>query len=92
MDSIKAFVDERRTGWQTTQIARIMLGGNYEYFPAINIMNNGCISNMNDDVAFGNKEKALQALLIDPYISSVKKAEAMQEDVLDHNKQYDIRF
>ena len=135
MDSIKTFVNERRTGWQTTQIARIMLGGNYEYFPAINIMNNGCISNMNDDVvvevpgvlgpdfvkglnigplpdevlafcqlhatqsnliadaaAFGNKEKALQALLIDPYIASVKKAEALLADVLDYNKQYEIRF
>ncbi len=112
-----------------------MLGGNYEYFPAINIMNNGCISNMNDDVvvevpgvlgpdfvkglnigplpdevlafcqlhatqsnliadaaAFGNKEKALQALLIDPYIASVKKAEALLADVLDYNKQYEIRF
>lgn len=135
MDSIKVFVDERRTGWQTTQIARIMLGGDYEYFPAINIMNNGCISNMNDDVvvevpgvlgpdfvkglnmgplpdevlafcqlhatqsnliadaaALGNKEKALQALLIDPYIASVKKAEALLADVLNYNKQYDTRF
>jgi alpha-galactosidase/6-phospho-beta-glucosidase family protein len=135
MDSIKSFVNERRTGWQSTQIARIMLGGKYEYFPAINIMNNGCISNLNDDVvvevpgvlgpdfvkginmgplpdqvlafcqlhatqsnliadaaALGDKEKALQALLIDPYISSVKKAEALLKDILDYNKQYDIRF
>jgi len=135
MDSIKSFVNERRTGWQSTQIARIMLGGKYEYFPAINIMNNGCISNLNDDVvvevpgvlgpdfvkginmgplpeqvlafcqlhatqanliadaaALGDKEKALQALLIDPYIASVKKAEALLKDVLEYNKQYDIRF
>ena len=135
LDSIKAFINERRTGWRTTQIARIMLGGKYEYFPAINIMNNGCISNMNDDVvvevpgvlgpdfakginigplpdqvlafcqlhatqanliadaaSLGDKEKALQALLMDPYIASVKKAEALLADVLDYNKQYDIRF
>ena len=135
LDSIKVFINERRTGWQSTQIAKIMLGGKYEYFPAINIMNNGCISNLNDDVvvevpgvlgpdfvkginmgplpdevlafcqihatqsnliadaaALGNKEKALQALLIDPYIGSVKRAEALLADVLDYNKQYDIRF
>jgi len=49
-DSINSFINEKRTGWQTTQIARIMLGGKYEYFPSINIMNNGCISNLNDDV------------------------------------------
>jgi alpha-galactosidase len=134
-DSIKAFVNQRRTGWQSTQIARIMLGGKYEYFPAINIMNNGCISNLNDDVvvevpgvlgpdfvrginmgplpdqvlafcqlhatqanliadaaALGNREKALQALLVDPYIASVKKAESLLSDVLDYNKQYEIRF
>jgi len=48
-DSIIRFINQRRTGWQSTQIARIMLGGRYEYFPAINIMNNGCISNMSDD-------------------------------------------
>ncbi len=135
LDSINSFINERRTGWQTTQIAKIMLGGEYEYFPAINIMNNGCISNLNDDVvvevpgvlgpdfvkginmgplpdevlafcqlhatqsnliadaaAFGNKEKALQALLIDPYINSITKAEALLVDVLEYNKQYDIRF
>jgi len=135
LDSINSFINERRTGWQTTQIAKIMLGGKYEYFPAINIMNNGCISNLNDDVvvevpgvlgpdfvrginmgplpeqvlafcqlhatqsnliadaaALGNKEKALQALLIDPYINSVTKAEALLVDVLEYNKQYDIRF
>ena len=135
VDSIKAFVNERRTGWQSTQIARIMMGGKYEYFPAINIMNNGCISNMNDDVvvevpgvlgpdfvrgvnmgplpdqvlafcqlhatqsnliadaaALGDREKALQALLIDPYINSTTRAEALLTDVLEYNKQYDIRF
>jgi alpha-galactosidase len=135
VESTKAFIEERRTGWQSTQIARIMFGGNYEYFPAINIMNKGCISNLNDDVvvevpgvlgpdfvqgihmgplpeqvlaycqlhatqanlvadaaATGNREKALQSLLIDPYISSVTKAEALLADVLDYNRQYDIRF
>ena len=49
-ESAEKFVMERRPGWQSTQLARIMIGGKYEYFPAINIMNNGCISNLPDDV------------------------------------------
>jgi len=48
--SVEEFILERRTGWQSTQMARIMLGGKYEYFPAINVMNNGRISNLPDDV------------------------------------------
>ncbi len=38
------------------------------------------------------KYPEFQGLLIDPYISSVMKAEALLADVLDCNKQYDIRF
>jgi len=134
-DSADKFVAERRTGWQSTQIARLLLGGRFEYFPAINIMNDGCITNMPDDVvvevpgvlgpdfvkgirmgplpdsvlafcqlhaiqanliadaaATGDREKALQALLIDPYVLSVAKADALLEDVIKSNMQYDIRF
>ncbi len=41
---------------------------------------------------YSDRREALQALLIDPYIASVKKAEALLADVLDYNKQYEIRF
>lgn len=133
--SIQAFIKQRRTGWQSTQIARIMLGGKYEYFPAINIMNNGCISNMNDDVvvelpgvlgpdfaqgikmgplpdpllaycqlhatqanliadacALGDHEKALQALLMDPYVCSITKAHQILDDVIKSNSIYETNW
>lgn len=49
-ESAREFVNERRSGWMSVQISRIMFGGKYEYFPAINILNNGCISNLSDDI------------------------------------------
>ena len=133
--SAEEFVQERRSGWMSTQIARIMFGGKYEYFPAINIMNNGCISNMNDNIVvevpgiigpdcakglqmgampeellpycelhgiqgnliadaatFGDRDAALKAMLMDPFIQSVTKAEIMLDEFIESNRPYDIRF
>jgi alpha-galactosidase/6-phospho-beta-glucosidase family protein len=35
---------------------------------------------------------ALQALLLDPYINSITRAEKLLEDILAYNQQYDTRF
>jgi len=134
-ESIEAFIKLRKNGWQSVKLACIMLGGKYEYFPAVNIMNNGCISNMSDDVvvevpgvvgpdyvgglsmgklpeelqpycelhgiqsnliadaaAFGDKSKALKAMLMDPFLASVTRADAMVDEVIEINRQYDTRF
>ena len=133
--SVEGFIQERRSGWMSVQIARIMFEGKYEYFPAINVMNNGCISNMNDNVivevpgivgpdcvkglnmgplpeeilpycdlhaiqtnliadaaTFGDREKALKAMVMDPLIASVTKADVMVDEIIEQNKKYDIRF
>lgn len=42
--------------------------------------------------ATGSKETALQALLLDPYIRSIKTAESILDDILEYNKQYPTRF
>ena len=44
------FIHERRTGWMYLQIARFLMGGEKEYFPALNLKNNGAISNLSDDI------------------------------------------
>ena len=46
----KKFIGERRTGWMYLQIARFLMKGDKEYFPALNLKNNGAISNLSDDV------------------------------------------
>jgi len=133
--SMQEFLKQRRTGWQSVQIARIMLGGRYEYFPSINILNNGCIPNMSDDavietpgvlgpdfvrgiqmgplpdhlvpycqlhatqanlmadaITFGDREKALHALLMDPYVSSVNKAHEVLDDLIKTNSIYETNW
>jgi len=134
-ESAEAFVQERRSGWMSTHIARVMFGGRYEYFPAINIMNNGCISNLNDNcivevpgvigpdcvkglnmgplpeellpycalhasqsnliadaIVHGDRDIALKAMLMDPFIQSITKAEEMVDAFIEQNRPYDITF
>jgi len=135
IESINKFISLRKNGWQSVKLMCMMLGGKYEYFPAVNIMNNGCISNMSDDVvvevpgvvgpdyvgglnmgklpeelqpycelhgiqgnliadaaAFGDKSKAIKAMLMDPFLASITKADAMVDEVIEINRKYDISF
>lgn len=53
----------------------------------------GKISNLVAEAAAeGDRLKALQALLLDPFIHSVSTAEAVLEDILKYNKGYETRF
>ena len=45
-----------------------------------------------DAAATGNKELALQSLLIDPFVHSETIAKNLLKDILQENKQYDTRF
>ncbi len=49
-DAIKTYVSQRRIGWLSLQIARYLMTGGQKYHPAINLMNNGAISNLTDDI------------------------------------------
>ena len=140
-DSIKnkedaeKYVNQRRVGWMNLTIARYMLSGTQKYFPALNMLNNGAISNLDDDIvvevpsvvgpdgfkasavgplpdqiapicalhgritniaadaaATGSKELALKALLLDPYVHNLKRAQAYLEDILAYCKKYDTSF
>jgi len=140
-DSIKnkeeaeKYVNQRRVGWMNLTITRYMLSGTQKYFPALNMLNNGAISNLDDDIvvevpsvvgpdgfkaltvgplpdqiapicalhgkitniaadaaATGSKELALKALLLDPYVHNLKRAQAYLEDILAYCKKYDTRF
>ena len=46
----REFVAKRRVGWLTVQLARAMMTGRPTYFPALNLRNNGAITNLDDDV------------------------------------------
>ena len=46
----KNYIKQRRVGWMNMQIVRYMLSGTQKYFPALNMLNKGVISNLNDDV------------------------------------------
>ncbi len=53
----------------------------------------GTITNLvADAAAIGCKEKALHALLLDPFVHSMTVAEKLLEDILDYNSKYDTRF
>ncbi len=134
-ETARHFISRRRTGWYSVQIARFMLRGKPSYFPAINVVNNGAISNLAPDIivevpgiigpdsiravnvgalaeqiasicalngsitniiadaaATGSKEKALQALLLDPFVHSMTTARKLLDDILDYNRKYDTRF
>jgi alpha-galactosidase len=133
--SAKGFVKQRRVGWMNLTIARYMLSGTQKYFPALNMLNNGAIPNLDDEIvvetpaiigpdgfkasavgplpeqvvpfcalhgkitniaadaaALGSKELALEALLLDPYVHNLKRAQAYLDDMLEYNKKYDTRF
>lgn len=49
-ESIKTYVSQRRIGWLSLQIARYLMTGGQKYHPAVNLMNNGAISNLSDDI------------------------------------------
>ena len=49
-EDAREFISRRRTGWYNVQIARYMLKGESHYFPAINVMNQGAIINLPDDM------------------------------------------
>ncbi len=54
---------------------------------------NGRIMNLiADAAAAGSKEKALQALLLDPFVHDLTKAKAMLDDILSYNARYETRF
>ncbi len=46
----KDFIKQRRVGWMNLTVARYMLSGTQKYFPALNMINNGTIPNLDDDV------------------------------------------
>jgi len=49
-ETAEAFIQKRRTGWMSTQISRYMFYGEPRYFPALNFVNNGAISNLNNEI------------------------------------------
>ncbi len=131
----REFISKRRVGWLNIQIARFMIGGEQQYFPALNFMNNGVITNLDPDIivevpaivgpdsvkpvaigdlpdqvvpicalhgkitnivadatALGDKELALQALLLDPFVPDLQTARSLLSDMLEYNKEYYTRF
>jgi alpha-galactosidase len=46
----KDFIKQRRVGWMNLTVARYMLSGTQKYFPALNMLNNGTIPNLDDDI------------------------------------------
>ncbi len=134
-ESAREFIARRRTGYLSLEIPRIMISARPSYFPAMNLVNNGAISNLPPEVivevpgiigsdsvnlmnvgplpdqiapycallgsinnliadaaATGSKEKAMQALLLDPYVHSMTIAEKLLDDILNYNSKYDTRF
>jgi len=49
-ETIKKYVSQRRIGWLSTQISRYMMTAGQKYIPAVNLKNNGAISNLSDDI------------------------------------------
>lgn len=133
--SARQFISRRRCGWFNLRIASYMMKSQPSYFPAVNVVNNGAISNLPADIivevpglispdsvkavqvgplpeqiapicalhgwinnlagdaaATGSKEKALQALLLDPFVHSMTTAKKLLDDILDYNRKYDTRF
>jgi alpha-galactosidase len=54
---------------------------------------NGLITNIvADAAAIGSREKALQALMLDPFVHDLSKAKKMLDDILSYNAKYETRF
>lgn len=49
-EAARDFVSKRRVGWLNLQIARFMMSGEKKYFPAINLLNTGAITNLDSDI------------------------------------------
>ena len=49
-EAARNYIKQRRVGWMNLQIVRHMLSGTQKYFPALNMLNNGVISNLEDDI------------------------------------------
>jgi len=135
LEAAKDFIKQRRTGWRNLQIARLLMSDEKKYFPAINLINNGAINNLSNNIlvevpaligkgeitsinvgelpeqiiticglhghitnliadaaVLGSKEKALQALILDPFVPNMITATKILEDILEYNKKYDTRF
>ena len=141
MDSIdtpekaREYISKRRVGWLNLQITRFMIGGEQQYFPALNFINNGVITNLDSDIivevpavvgpdsvkpvavgalpdqvlpicalhgkitnivadatALGDRDLALQALLLDPFVPNLQEARDLLADMLEYNKDYYTRF
>jgi len=135
LETAKDFIKQRRTGWYNLQIARFLMSGEKKYFPAINVVNDDAIKNLNRNIivevpavigggeistvnvgelpeqisaicdlhghianliadasVLGSKEKALQALVLDPFVPNIITAKKILEDILEYNKKYDTRF
>jgi len=50
MKVAKEFISKRRVGWLNLQLARYMMNGTQKYFPALNLMNKGAITNLDPDI------------------------------------------
>jgi len=49
-DIARDYVSKRRVGWLNLQVARFMMSGEQKYFPALNLLNNGAITNLDSDI------------------------------------------
>lgn len=49
-EAARDFVSKRRVGWLNLQIVRFMMSGEKKYFPAINLLNTGAITNLDSDI------------------------------------------
>ncbi len=49
-EAIKTYVSQRRIGWLSLQITRYLLTSGQNYHPALNLVNNGAISNLTNDI------------------------------------------
>lgn len=52
------YVSQRRIGWLSLQVSRYLMTSGQKYFSAINLLNNGAISKLPDDIIV--KEAALR--------------------------------
>ena len=134
-ESAREFIGSKFSGYRNIDIARYLRSGDKHYFPAVNVINNGLISNLDDSIVvevpavisagridpvrvgaipepmasycnlhgiitnlmadaavLGSKEKALEALALDPFVPNIITAEAILDEILDYNKKYDTRF
>ncbi len=49
-EAIRKYVSQRRIGWLSVQISRYLMTGGQKYIPAVNLRNEGAISNLSEDI------------------------------------------